>query len=125
MSINKIEVAKKLERTILPQRDLRHREEIKDMLWLLTDEPDNYNIVEDVARLITDERIKRGMTQTMLAERAGISQSHVSEFARCARVPHLDHLQRIAHAMGMRLKITLEEVPHKETKNAKSTRKWR
>lgn len=125
MSINKVEVAKKLERTILPQSDLRHREEIKDMMWLLTDEPDNYNIIEEVAKLINDERLKRGMTQAMLAERAGISKSHISEFARCVRVPHLDHLQKIAHAMGMRLKITFEEEPHKENKNAKSTRKWR
>ena len=110
MHMNKIEVAKKLEQTIMSQKDLQNRAEIEDMLWFLTDVPDQYDITKDVAKMISDERLKRGISQVKLAKRSGMSSSRISEFSTGVRVPHLDHLQSIAHGLGMRLVVRFENI---------------
>lgn len=44
---------------------------------------------------------QRGLTQSALAERAGVSKSHISDIIRGRRVPGREALRRIAVALGM------------------------
>jgi transcriptional regulator with XRE-family HTH domain len=63
-------------------------------------------ICSQVARIIRDERIKRGMAMSTLARRAGLSQAMISFVEREVRNPSLDTLLRIAGA----LRVDLSEV---------------
>lgn len=56
-----------------------------------------------VARLLKEEREKRGLSMTVLAERAGLSQQMVSYVERGMRNPGLDTLIRLTEAMEVDL----------------------
>ena len=56
-----------------------------------------------VARLLREERERQGLSMSMVAERAGISQQMVSYVERELRKPTLDTLLRMAHALGIEL----------------------
>ena len=111
MSINKIDVAKELKRAVLSQKDLQNKASITEMFWLLTDEADDYDIEADVQELIKQERTKQGLTQAVLAKRSGIAQTNMTYFDNGTRVPHLRHLQKIAHGLGKKLIISFEDIP--------------
>lgn len=115
MSINKLAIAKDLKTAVLSQPNLRNRAEIADMFWLLTDEPDDYNIESEVQQMIKSERLKQGLSQVKLAGRAGLAQSRMTDFDNGMRVPHLDHLQKIAHGLGKRLVISFEDIDETKT----------
>ena len=59
----------------------------------------------DVIRAIVDARISQNMTQKELAERTGINQADISKLENGTRNPSLKLLKRLAHGMGMQLKI--------------------
>lgn len=63
-------------------------------------------ICSRVARLLRQEREKRGLSMNMVAERAGLSQQMVSYVEREMRNPTLETLLRIAAA----LEVDLAEV---------------
>ena len=48
-------------------------------------------------------REHRGLTQAVLAERAGLSRLYVSQLERGARRPSLDAVERLARALGLRV----------------------
>ena len=52
-----------------------------------------------VARIIREERMKRGLSLNLLAERAGLSRQMVSYVEQEARNPNLDTLLRIADVL--------------------------
>jgi DNA-binding XRE family transcriptional regulator/phage-related protein len=66
---------------------------------------------EQVARLLIRYRIDHGLSQTQLAERAGISHSVVSRIETGQHRTNLDTLGRIALALGRRLVISFELRP--------------
>ena len=60
-------------------------------------------IASHVARILREEREKRGLSMTVLAERAGLSQAMISFVEREIRNPSLDTLLRIAEVFDLNL----------------------
>ncbi len=67
----------------------------------------------DVIRAMIDARIEQNLTQKELAARTGIDQADISKLENGTRNPSLKLLKRLAHGMGMQLKI--EFVPIQQT----------
>jgi ribosome-binding protein aMBF1 (putative translation factor) len=63
---------------------------------------------EQVARLLIRYRMDHGLSQTQLAERAGISHSVVSRIETGQHRTNLDTLSKIALALGRRLAISFD-----------------
>lgn len=62
-----------------------------------------------VARLLRQERERRGLSMNLVAERAGLSQQMVSYVEREMRNPTLETLLRIAAALKIDLAKLLQE----------------
>lgn len=60
-------------------------------------------IAANVIRLLREEREKRGLSMTVVAQRSGLSQSIISLVERDLRSPSLDTLLRIAEAIEIDL----------------------
>jgi transcriptional regulator with XRE-family HTH domain len=60
-------------------------------------------IAAHVARILREEREKRGLSMTVLAQRAGLSQSMISFVEREIRNPSLETLLRIAEVFELNL----------------------
>jgi transcriptional regulator with XRE-family HTH domain len=71
-----------------------------------------------VARLLRQEREKRGFSMNLVAERAGLSQQMVSYVEREMRNPTLETLLRIASA----LEIDLSKVIQSALKSASKSK---
>ena len=56
-----------------------------------------------IARLLNDERLRKGITQAELAESTGISQSQISKQMRGTRDINIDELSAIADALDISL----------------------
>ncbi len=56
-------------------------------------------VCSQVARLLRQERERRGVSMTVLAQRAGMSQQMISYVEREMRIPRLDSLIRICDAL--------------------------
>ena len=70
-----------------------------------------YDALEEeftVASMLLAARTRAKLTQAELAERMGTSQSTIARLESGAAKPSLSTLRRLAHATGMRLKISLE-----------------
>lgn len=65
-----------------------------------------------VARILQDERLKRRLSMTLVAERAGLSQQMVSYVERGMRLPTLDTLLRICEAIGIELEDVIHQAQH-------------
>ena len=74
----------------------------------ITDAPDR--LAGDLLRLA---HAKAGMTQTQLAERAGVAQSLISAYERGHRQPTLPTLRKLLAAAGLELRTRLE-VPDRQ-----------
>ena len=59
----------------------------------------------DVIRAIVNARTSQNLTQNELAKRTGINQADISKLENGTRNPSLKLLKRLAHGMGMQLKI--------------------
>jgi transcriptional regulator with XRE-family HTH domain len=60
-------------------------------------------IASNVVRLLKEEREKRGLSMTVVAQRSGLSHSIISLIERDMRSPTLDTLLRIADAIDIDL----------------------
>lgn len=58
-------------------------------------------VCSQVARLLREERERKGMSMTALAERAGLSQQMISYIERELRNPTLNTLLRVADALEL------------------------
>ena len=56
-------------------------------------------------RAILDERLKQGLTQAELAERAQIPQANISRLENARANPSLDVLKKIAQGLGKTVHI--------------------
>lgn len=61
----------------------------------------------ELIQMLIDTRIARGMTQTELAEKAGLKQSALSRLENGRIPPNITTVLAVVKALGMR--ITLEE----------------
>lgn len=71
---------------------------------------EHYDALESefvVIRLLTELRIRRGLSQRELASKVGTKQSAISRFESGTYNPTLDFLHKIAHALDARLKVSL------------------
>lgn len=66
----------------------------------------------DPGQLLRRTRVARGLKQAELAYRAGTTQSYISRVERGAVSPSMFTLNRILHAMGQRLRLDVEPLPH-------------
>lgn len=57
---------------------------------------------------VRTRREQLGMTQGQLAERAGLQQPAVARFEAGGTMPTIPMLERLAEALGMRLRVELE-----------------
>ena len=71
----------------------------------------------DIIQAMIDARNKEGLTQKELSERTGITQADISRIENGTRNPSLGMVKRLAHGLGMRLKI--EFIPESTIKTAK------
>jgi transcriptional regulator with XRE-family HTH domain len=71
-----------------------------------------------VARILREEREKRGLSMTLLAERSGLSHSMISFIEREIRNPSLETLLRIAFV----LKLDLAEILQRAETAAKKSK---
>jgi len=69
-------------------------------------------VIANVAKILRKERIARGLSMTLVAERAGLSQQMVSYVERGLRNPTLDTLLRITEV----LEIDITSVLSRATK---------
>ncbi|HAO78364.1 MAG TPA: XRE family transcriptional regulator, partial [Verrucomicrobia subdivision 3 bacterium] len=56
-----------------------------------------------ICKKLREERIKRGISMTMLGVKTGLSQQAISYVEREMRIPNLDTLLRISNALGIPL----------------------
>src|SRR6218665_2770142 len=61
------------------------------------------DLAYDIAQMVIDARLERGMTQAMLAERLGTKQPSVARLEAGNTVPSLSFLQRVADALETEL----------------------
>jgi transcriptional regulator with XRE-family HTH domain len=66
----------------------------------------------DAGMLLRNARIERGLDQAALARRAGTTQTYVSRVERRAVSPSVTTLERLLAAMGQRLALSVEPLPH-------------
>ena len=66
--------------------------------------------ISEIAQLVRDARLRAGLTQTQLAEKAQSSQAVIArlESGSDDRVPSLDLLERIAGALKAKLLVRFE-----------------
>ena len=60
-------------------------------------------IIANVAKALRDTRVRKGMSMSAVAERAGLSQQMVSYVERQMRMPTLDTLLRMSEALAVDL----------------------
>lgn len=77
---------------------------------------DEYNAGREVARLaiefanaIRERRLELGLTQTQLAQRAGLRQPEVSRLESGGGTPTIGMLERLAHALELRFVARFEK----------------
>jgi transcriptional regulator with XRE-family HTH domain len=66
----------------------------------------------NAGQLLREARVERGLDQADLARRAGTTQAYVSRIERGVVSPSLETLGRLLHAMGLRLRLGTEPLPH-------------
>lgn len=74
-----------------------------------------------IIRQIIDLRLRRKMTQTELARRAGTPQPSIARLESRGQVKNLDYLQRIAKALNARVEVRL--VPREARRSRGSGRR--
>jgi transcriptional regulator with XRE-family HTH domain len=68
----------------------------------------------DIGALLRDRRDKAALTQAELARRAGISQSTVSAVERGTRRPSLTLIGRVLAALGLQIRLGVEDLEQPE-----------
>jgi len=66
----------------------------------------------NVPELLRASRQERGLTQAQLARRAGTTQSYIGRIERGEVSPSVQTIQRLLYAMGRRLTLGVESLPH-------------
>ena len=59
--------------------------------------------------LVREARKRAGLTQSALAERAGVPQSTIARIESGARAPSTDMVERLVHAAGFEIRVGLGE----------------
>lgn len=68
-----------------------------------------YDIDDEIRRLIILTRSNLKMTQNQLADLSGVTQANISKIENGSYTPSLSVLQRIANGFGKRLIVSFED----------------
>ena len=71
---------------------------------------------EEIARLVVKHRAELGISQAELARRVGTSHSAISRIESGRHRTSVETLQRLAHALGLRLVLGFESGPRDRPK---------
>jgi predicted transcriptional regulator len=84
-------------------------EELKDPEFSMYFEKEK--VINMIARTLVEMRQRRGISQIELAKRAKTTQPVIARLEKGTdtRIPSLDLLNRIAHAMGQKISIRFEK----------------
>lgn len=74
---------------------------------------DEIEQIEIVAQLVA-RRKGLGFTQKDLAERTGLKQAAIARLEREGAIPRLDTLEKISHALGLKVTLVDEDSAAKE-----------
>lgn len=77
------------------------------------------SVSAEVARILREERERRGISMTVLAQRAGLSQGMISLVEREQRNPSLETLLRIAFVLEINLGDILQRAARAARRPAK------
>jgi transcriptional regulator with XRE-family HTH domain len=66
-------------------------------------------VCANVSRILRQERERRGLSMTLLAEKSGLSQQMVSYVERGMRMPTLDTLLRMCDALEIELDAVIRK----------------
>ena len=85
------------------------KEELKDPEFSMYFEKEK--VINMIARTLVEMRQSRGISQIELAKRAKTTQPVIARLEKGTdtRIPSLDLLNRIAHAMGQKISIRFEK----------------
>jgi transcriptional regulator with XRE-family HTH domain len=78
-------------------------------------------ICSRVCKILQEERIKRGISMTMLGVKTGLSQQAISYMEREMRIPNLDTLLRIAGGLEIALGDVVNKASVEVSKKPKQT----
>lgn len=59
----------------------------------------------DIIQAMIDARKSQNLTQKELSDRTGITQADISRIEKGTRNPSLEMLKRLAHGLGLQLKV--------------------
>lgn len=79
-------------------------------------------IIAELAGIITEQRLKRGLSENALAKVSGLSQSMVTRLKKDDANPSLDSLLRIADALELNLAKALALAIRKAERVATASR---
>lgn len=99
---------------------VKHKKSLRDLLEVISSEIETHDIVSamvqsQVCAAITNERIKRDMTQNQFAEFLGVSQGMVSRWESSDYNFTIDTISKIAVKLDLLFSVSL--VPNKNTAN--------
>ena len=66
----------------------------------------------EIGRMVREVREARGLSQRQLAERMGTTQSVVGRLEAGGSKPTIVTLERVAHALGLRLEVRFQDEPN-------------
>ena len=73
-----------------------------------------YNLQEEIPRLLLSARNSANITQKQLAEQTGLSQANISRFENGQVLPSLPTLKKISDALGKKLVIKFDDFKEDE-----------
>jgi transcriptional regulator with XRE-family HTH domain len=76
-------------------------------------------VSSQVARIFREEREKRGLSMTVLAQRSGLSQGMISLFESEQRNPSLETLVRIAYVLEIDLGAAIQRATKAASRKVK------
>jgi transcriptional regulator with XRE-family HTH domain len=66
-------------------------------------------VIANIAKALRDTRVRKGLSMSAVAERAGLSQQMVSYVERQMRMPTLDTLLRMSEALAIDLSAIIRD----------------
>ena len=67
----------------------------------------------DIIQAMIDARVQQNMTQKDLSTKTGITQADISRIENGTRNPSLSMVKKLAHGLGMQLKLEFVPMPTK------------
>ena len=72
---------------------------------LIENQDNNFELEEQIKKLLIYSRLECNLTQKQLSEKSGIRQSNISRIENGSCVPTIETIKQLAHAMGKKVKI--------------------